>query len=157
MKKQLLCVGLCSTLVGYSQQNTVASGGDASGAGGTVSYTIGQIDYEALSSASGTVTQGVQQPFEIFAVGLDELGYSISASLYPNPTVNSVILTVDAWDTYSDAAFQLTDEQGRIVRQGEVKAEETTIQVSDLANACYYLNIAVSDRVVKSFKLIKNN
>jgi Secretion system C-terminal sorting domain len=157
MKKQLLCVGLCSTLVGYSQQNTVASGGDASGAGGTVSYTIGQIDYEALSSASGTVTQGVQQPFEIFAVGLDELGYSISASLYPNPTVNSVILTVDAWDTYSDAAFQLTDEQGRIVRLGEVKAQETTIQVSDLANACYYLNIVVSDRLVKSFKLIKNN
>ncbi len=157
MKKQLLCVGLCSTLVGYSQQNTVASGGDASGAGGTVSYTIGQIDYEALSSASGTVTQGVQQPFEIFAVGLDEFGYSISASLYPNPTVNSVILTVDAWDTYSDAAFQLTDEQGRIVRLGEVKAQETTIQVSDLANACYYLNIVVSDRLVKSFKLIKNN
>lgn len=157
MKKQLLCVGLCSTLVGYSQQNTVASGGDASGAGGTVSYTVGQIDYEALSSASGTVTQGVQQPFEIFAVGLTELGYNISASLYPNPTVNSVILSVDAWDTYKDAAFQLTDEQGRIVRKGEVKAEETTIQVSDLANACYYLNILVSDKLVKSFKLIKNN
>ena len=157
MKKRLLCVGLCSTLVGYSQQNTVASGGDASGAGGTVSYTVGQIDYEVLSTASGTITQGVQQPFEIYSVGLDELGYSISASLYPNPTVNSVILTVDAWDTYSDADFQLTDEQGRIVREGTVKAKETTIQVADLANACYYLNIVVSDKLVKSFKLIKNN
>lgn len=157
MKQQLLCIGLFSTLVGFSQQNTVASGGEASGSGGTVSYTIGQIDYEVLSGSSGTMTQGVQQPFELFSVGLTELDYSISASLFPNPAVSSVILSVDGWDTYANAVYQLTDENGKIIRSGAVKEQETAINVQDLAVACYYLNVVVSDKLVKSFKLVKNN
>jgi len=157
MKQQLLCIGLFSTLVGFSQQNTVASGGDASGSGGTVSYTIGQIDYEALSGSSGTMAQGVQQPFEIFSVGLAELDYSISASLFPNPAVTSVILSVDGLETYANATYQLTDENGKVIRSGAVNQQETTINVQDLAISCYYLNVVVSDKLAKSFKLIKNN
>lgn len=45
-----------------AQKAVDASGGDASGTGGTVSYSIGQIDYMALSATSGKVNEGVQQP-----------------------------------------------------------------------------------------------
>lgn len=46
-----------------AQQNTVAAGGDMSGAGGTMSYSVGQVDYITLMSTSGSMAQGVQQAF----------------------------------------------------------------------------------------------
>jgi hypothetical protein len=141
-------------LVRKTQQFLVAKHQDR---GGTASYTIGQIDYEAITDSSGTVTQGVQQPYEIYAVGIHELEFSISASLFPNPTVNSVILSLDEWETYSITTYRLTDEQGRVVREGDVSSQETFIEMGDLARACYYLNIKISDKTVKSFKIIKNN
>ena len=35
----------CFSMLSFSQQNTVSSGGEAIGSGGTVSYSVGQIDY----------------------------------------------------------------------------------------------------------------
>jgi hypothetical protein len=44
-----------------AQDALVASGGNASGTGGSVSYSIGQLFYTGNSSASGSVAAGVQQ------------------------------------------------------------------------------------------------
>lgn len=157
MKTHLLCTGVLLSSVAFGQQNTVASGGEASGAGGNVSYTIGQIDYISASGANGNINQGVQQPFEIFAVGLEEVSLDIQLSLFPNPAVDHVVISVESWENYTNPSFTLTDEQGRIVKQGKMPASETTVQVSDLANACYYLNILVDNQLAKSFKLVKTN
>jgi len=48
------------------QQAILATGGNATGSGGTVSYTVGQAAYITQTGSGGTVTQGVQQPFEIW-------------------------------------------------------------------------------------------
>lgn len=157
MKKHLLCTGVLLSGVAFGQQNTVASGGEASGSGGTVSYSIGQIDYSSASGADGNINQGVQQPFEIFSVGLADVQFDISATLFPNPAVNQVVLSIEAWENYKNPSFRLTDEQGRIVQQGTINQQETAVQISHLANACYYLNVLVDDQLVKSFKLVKSN
>lgn len=157
MKKHLLCTGVLLSGIAFGQQNEVASGGEASGAGGTVSYSIGQIDYISASGADGNINQGVQQPFEIFSVGLPEVHFDINASLFPNPAVNQVVLSIEAWENYKNPSFNLTDEQGRVIRKGNISLKETTVQVSDLANACYYLNVLVDNQLVKSFKLVKSN
>jgi hypothetical protein len=157
MKYPLLLVGICTTGIGLAQQNTVASGGDASGSGGSVSYSIGQIDYLAPSGATGKLTEGVQQPFEIFeVVGLAENIPGISASLYPNPAVTSVILSMDASLSGQPMEFRITDGSGKLVRNGSVTETETLIDVHDLADAIYYLDVIVGDRIAKSFKLVKN-
>lgn len=157
MKIHLLCTGVLLGSVAFGQQNTVASGGEASGSGGTVSYSVGQIDYISASGANGNINQGVQQPFEIFSVGLSEVQFDISASLFPNPAVEQIVLSIDLWDNYKNPSFKLTDEQGRIVLSGGITSKETTVQISNLANACYYLNVLVDDQLVKSFKLVKTN
>ena len=46
-----------------AQQNSVSAGGDVSGSGGTVSFSVGQIDYLSITGAGGSVAQGVQQPY----------------------------------------------------------------------------------------------
>src|SRR6056297_978638 len=48
-----------------AQQAMPASGGDASGSGGFVSYSVGQVVYTTHTGANGSVAQGVQQTYEI--------------------------------------------------------------------------------------------
>ena len=52
----------------FAQSQTTASGGEASGSGGTVSYTVGQTAYQTNVGTGGTVTEGLQQAYEIFSV-----------------------------------------------------------------------------------------
>ncbi|MFT6196114.1 MAG: hypothetical protein ACJAXY_000429, partial [Nonlabens sp.] len=60
MKKITLvaCLLLVTQLM-YSQQTIPTSGGDATGSGGSSSYTVGQLVY-TTNTGSGTVIQGVQ-------------------------------------------------------------------------------------------------
>ena len=44
-----------------AQSNTVSIGSEATGSGGTASFTAGEVFYTYKSSASGSVTEGVQQ------------------------------------------------------------------------------------------------
>lgn len=46
-----------------AQQSVNTTGGNASGSGGSVSYTVGQVVYTYHSSVSGQMNQGVQQVF----------------------------------------------------------------------------------------------
>ena len=49
----------------FAQKNTISAGGLATGAGGTVSYSIGQIDYISATGTGGTANQGLQQPLRV--------------------------------------------------------------------------------------------
>ncbi len=83
-------------------QNTIpASGGNASGGGGTVSYSVGQIVYTTNTSvSSGSVAQGVQQPFEISVITAIEQAEDITlvCSVYPNPASDFLTLKVENYD-----------------------------------------------------------
>ena len=84
----LLSIGM----IGLDAQNTIpSSGGNASGSGGTVSYSIGQIVYTTNTGTNGTVAQGTQQPFEISVVtGIEEaLNITLQCSVYPNPATEN--------------------------------------------------------------------
>ena len=61
-------------LTGLQAQESVnATGGNASGSGGSASYSVGQVVYTNNTGTSGSVAQGVQQPFEISVVtGIEE-------------------------------------------------------------------------------------
>ena len=84
----LLLLGIGFNQV-YAQQATTASGGDASGSGGSVVYSVGQIVYTTNTGTTGSVLQGVQQPYETSISGLNETGINLNLSAYPNPpTVN---------------------------------------------------------------------
>lgn len=66
MKKIILFLGCC--LLGWgatdlmAQEGNAAAGGQAEGPGGTVSYSIGLVNFTAATGVTGSVTQGVQHP-----------------------------------------------------------------------------------------------
>ncbi|NIJ54587.1 T9SS type A sorting domain-containing protein [Dyadobacter arcticus] len=59
----LLLPFVFSFQMALAQQGSVSSGGNATGSGGSVSYSVGQVFYISNTAAGGTVSAGVQQAF----------------------------------------------------------------------------------------------
>jgi len=154
----MIVVFLFLFAIGIQAQETVtSSGGNATGSGGTVSYTVGQVAYNTNTSTTGTVTQGVQQPYEIFVVtGLEEAkGINLEFSVYPNPTIDFLKLKVENY-ILENLIYQLYDANGSLIKNGKIIEKETIMQAGDLAPAAYYLRIYDHQKEVKTFKIIKN-
>lgn len=141
-----------------AQRAIAAAGGSATGNTGSMSYTIGQIDYNTNVALSGTTTEGVQQPFEIFVVtGISEtIDILFDMGVFPNPSATFLKLT-DETTRSERMIFQLFDMNGRLVRNGNVMGRETYIQIQDLAPGEYLLKVLTSDSVLKTFKIIKKS
>jgi len=64
MKKYLFLLIFTLTLCSlFGQQNTVSAGDEAASSIGSLSFSIGQVDYEVATGAAGAMVQGVQHPF----------------------------------------------------------------------------------------------
>lgn len=153
---------ICLLFLGFfipkltAQKANVAAGGNATGAGGKVSYSIGQVVYTTATGAGGTVTQGVQQPFEIVTLGTDDFPeITLTMSVYPNPTTSLVNLTVDNFN-FENLQFYLTDMTGKQLQSRKITETETQIQMENLPQAVYFLNVLDNNKPLKSFKIIKN-
>jgi hypothetical protein len=144
-------------LEGLQAQETVpATGGDATGAGGSSSYTVGQVVYTTNTGTNGSVAQGVQQPYEISTtVGINETSINLELSVYPNPTTNYLQLKVES-EKLENLNFQLIDLQGKVIENKKVSATTSTIKMETLPKAIYFLNVTDNNQVVKTFKIIKN-
>ena len=139
-----------------AQSNTMASGGEATGSGGTISYSIGQIDYIEATGSGGTANQGVQQPFEIFTLGTDERpDIDLEITVYPNPAVSNVTLRIGNF-TSDNLSYQLYDLNGRLLYQQKLQNAVTQIPFEGLASAIYLLQVLDRSSQIKSFKIIKN-
>ncbi len=139
-----------------AQESLNASGEQAVGSGGSSSYSIGQVVYTTNNGTTGSVAQGVQQAYEISSsAGIEVKGIELSCSVYPNPTVNTLILSVDD-DLNSNLTYQLFDANGRMIAGNPVSEEKTAIDMSDLVPASYFLKVNRDNKEIKTFKIIKN-
>jgi len=131
-----------------------ASGGDATGTGGTMSYTVGQVFYNTISG-TGTITQGVQQTGISVVTGIEEAsGIILEASVYPNPATDFVILKVENYET-DNLSYKLYDMNGTLFQSVKVKGNETQIQMGNIRPGTYLLKIADNNKEIKTFKIIK--
>ena len=147
----LFCLG------GIQAQDAIlTSGGDASGSGGSFSYSVGQIVYTTIIYSNGSMAQGVQQPFEISAVlGVDDLlGINLSLVAYPNPTTDFLNLTI-ANLNYKNLSYQLFDINGRLLAQKKLENNSSEITMKQFPSALYFLKIFNNQKLVKLFKIIK--
>jgi hypothetical protein len=155
-----MSIALCLFGFGTAMQaqNAIpASGGNASGSGGTVSYTVGQTIYTANSGMNGTVSQGVQQPYEILTVFVSEetKDISLECSAFPNPVDDYLKLKVN-YTTEENLSYLLYDISGKLLLTQKVINAETLIFMNNLPAAVYFLKINDNNKEVKTFKIIKN-
>lgn len=152
---KLIVITFFFQLISFAQSNTVASGATASGATGSATYTIGQVNYQTNTGSNGTVSQGMQQAFEIVTLSTNILPQiQLTAVIYPNPTVHNVTLSIKEYDL-TNLKFQLFDIQGRIISNGKITQSETEIEMSSLAAAQYFLTVSDNSSNIKTFKIIK--
>jgi len=152
---KIILAGFCAcfSLISLAQKNTVSSGGDATGSGGSASYSVGQIDYINSTGSNGSVNQGVQQPYEFFKVGLSEASL-MNVNLYPNPTNEFIILQLE--DFTNDISYTLYDGNGKLVAEGNIEADKTQIDMRNFARGQYHLSIKNATNDIQSIKIIKN-
>lgn len=138
----------------HAQNNPVTTGGNATGSGGAISYSVGQVVYTTNTGENGTVAQGLQQPYEISTtVGLNEETVSLVMSAYPNPTTNHLYLTVE---DFSNLNYQLIDLAGKVIESNNIISTSTLINMEEFPSAIYYINVTQNSQLIKTFKIIKN-
>ncbi len=158
IRAPLLAIALVLSLSTLkAQEGTHTSGGEASGSGGSVSYSVGQVVYTTNTGTNGSVAQGVQQPYEISVItALEEAqNINLTVSAYPNPTTDYLTLEVKEFEL-SDLHFQLYDMTGKLLQSEKINGNQTRISMSNLASATYFVRIVQRNKEVKTFKIIKN-
>ena len=145
-------------LTGLQAQESVnATGGNASGSGGSISYSVGQVAYQTHTGTNGSVAQGVQQAYEISVITAIEQakGISLSVTAYPNPTTDYLTLEVKDFE-FSTLSFQLYDMNGKLLQSEKITGNQTSILTSNLLPASYFIKVIQGNKEVKTFKIIKN-
>ncbi|MBU2020373.1 MAG: T9SS type A sorting domain-containing protein [Bacteroidetes bacterium] len=136
----------------HSQQAVVASGGVASGSG-SVAYSIGQIANTSNTSAAGTVSEGVQQAYEIYTVGLVKSTMPVVLNIFPNPTTHILHLAIDQPENIS---YTLMDLTGKSLIKNQVNSPITLINMEPFARSSYLLVVSKEDKTIQTFQIIKN-
>jgi hypothetical protein len=140
----------------FAQESANASGGDALGSGGgTVAYSIGQTVYTYESGTNGNTSQGVQQPYEIYSVGIDEDLSTISLITYPNPTSDYLVLEFAEY-VNEKMEYHLIDLEGKIILSHSIINALTQVDLSAYPKGVYLIKVIKELKVIKSFKIIKN-
>ena len=138
----------------FAQESSNSSGGDATGNGGQVSYSIGQVAYTNHIGSNGNINQGVQQPIEIFSIGVEKVDADINLSVYPNPSTSLLQLSFKEFFKF-DASFQLMDISGKILSSSKVLKENTEISILEYPSGIYLLQLFTKNKNLKSFKIVK--
>jgi hypothetical protein len=140
-----------------AQEAFTTTGGSASGGEGSVSYSVGQVFYDAFRTSGGKLFHGVQQPYEFLTgdgpVEVPWIGLSVAA--YPNPARDHLVLSVER-EVPGTLSYGLYDMSGKLIERSGIDASQVYIDMSGLSPSEYILVIAASDKKIKSFKIIKN-
>ena len=155
IKTILLTLFFFITQIIFSQETLSTSGGNASGLGGSSSFTVGQVFYTSKSSITGFVSQGVQQAFEIQTLSNpDLLTVQLKAVTYPNPTTDYVVLKIT--DTaLENLQYTIFDVNGKTIISKKITTSSTKITMKNYSIGMYLLKLTKENQPIKTFKIIK--
>ena len=158
MIKLIFTISLILLVSGIQAQvSNPASGGEASGNGGTSSYTIGQVAYSIHSGMNGSVAEGIHQPYEISTLtGAKEEWINLGISAYPNPVSDMLILEVDLTDhSINTMEYQLYNVSGMLLENKKLNGDRTFIEMTSYHSSSFILRVLQNKQEVKTFKIIK--
>ena len=152
----LILVGTLGISDTFAQSSVHSSGGNFSGATGSVSYSVGQTVYTTNTGATGSIAQGVQQPFEITKVLTADTFSDLVKELkvFPNPTTENLTISLTRLSTNS-LDYEIIDTNGKLFKAEKGMGNETNIDVSSFPAAIYFLKIKNQNQEIKTYKIIK--
>ena len=162
MKKNTIVLFSLFTCISVSAQEVVSTQGESySNASATIDFTIGEVVINTVTDGTNELTQGFHQTNWNF-VGLEDYAPDYQATIFPNPTQDVLNIRTS---TFENVTYTLYDAQGKLVIQNILTAEQTPIQVSQLAPGAYSLELifeegnkgSLSSSKRKTFKLVKTH
>jgi len=132
-----------------------SSGGEMSGNGGTISYSLGQVFYTNKVNSDYQVSEGVQQPQVIIIEPVEEKLKTFKVTAYPNPVTNYFTIEASNYNERS-LGYHLMDLTGRLIQQGDIDKSGARVDISNLPVAIYLLVITDNGHRIKTIKIIKN-
>ena len=138
------------TLELVSQNSVNSTGGDIETNIGSISYSVGQASYVINDGGTGSVSQGIQQVYEIIP-----FNSNTNFIAYPNPTEDFVNIAVNSVPE-NDLYYSLFDIRGKLLLKNiKILGNPTTIFMADLPPAIYFVRIYNVLKVYQTFKIIK--
>ena len=153
MKKLVTLLVLTSTLTTTAQEVIATQGDSYSNTSTQIDFTIGELLISTGTDGINDITQGFHQTNWNF-VGLEDHAAGYQATIFPNPTSEVLNITTS---TFENVTYTLYDAQGKLIFQDKLSAEQTPIQVSQLAPGSYSLTLSNETQNLKTFKLIKSH
>ena len=152
MKKQIFLFATFFAAFSASAQEVISSQGETySNANGSIDFTVGEVIINTGSNGTNDLTQGFHQTNWNF-LGVEDFAPDYQATIFPNPTQD--VLNIKT-SVYENVTYTLYDAQGKLVLQNILSAEQTPIQVSQLAPGSYTLTLNNQTQNLKTFKLVK--
>jgi hypothetical protein len=75
---------------------------------------------------------------------------------FPNPSTSELNLQISKVNS-DDLSYKMYNLLGQLVKSSSISAEKTKINIENLPNAMYQLNVFSNNKnLIKSFKIIKN-
>lgn len=155
----ILSVFILVSMTVLGQSAVVPAGGTATGSGGTVTYTVGQIADQKVEGSGTYIIEGVQQPYDIQVIGVDNFpGIILEAIVYPNPTQYSLRLSIRNYQLPEGGlTAEIYDFNGRCIYKGVINNLETDFDFSRYAAATYHLRVLNDKSLLKTFKVVKTS
>ena len=154
MKKHTLVLFSLLATGSVSAQEVVSTQGDSYSNGiGSIDFTLGEVIIATETDGTNDITQGFHQTNWNF-LGLENHAPNYEATIFPNPTED--VLNIKT-SSFENVTYTLYDAQGKLVMQDILSAEQTPIQVSQLAPGGYTLTLNNQTQNLKTFKLVKTH
>jgi hypothetical protein len=154
MKNILFVIIFVSSFKLYSQESVMSSGGEAKSTAGSFSYSVGQVVTNSYLSDEGSISEGVQQSYQIITLGGIKNNFNISLRAYPNPTRDYLKIEIDNFrEQYF--VYRLLDVEGKIMQSKKIDDHQTKIDLRDFSTGIFIVQILGEKLILDSFRLIK--
>ena len=144
----LLCIPVLSIAQDAMQSVIGTAGGDFQNEAASVSWTIGEVVTETLTTDSYVLSQGFHQGnMEVNRIN-DEFPMEFMIKAYPNPVQD--ILIIESQE--SGLEYQLINVHGKVISNGFLHSSSEKIDFTSLPSGSYFLHV----KKHKTHKIIKH-
>ncbi|PKP19251.1 MAG: hypothetical protein CVU05_11785 [Bacteroidetes bacterium HGW-Bacteroidetes-21] len=154
MKKKLhlLLILAVIGLQSYAQELISNSGDYQANSLISLSWSLGEMNVESISSGNLMLTQGFHQPSYTITRIENGIHHVAQVQVYPNPVATSMYIV----SPQNNSNYVISDIQGNIIKQGSINIGTNKIDVSGFSSSMYFLNITSSDnKVFEKFRIVK--
>lgn len=151
--KKLLLLSLISPILCFAQEVVSSSGDYFSNSNGSISFTVGEVAIETITTGSNAITQGFHQT-NLGVLSVGDIEDDLAIKVFPNPVSELLQVTLT---NYTDKSYRLFDITGRLVTQKTFKKQQSEINLSPYVSGIYILALYdENNKRINTYRIIKN-